>query len=162
MSTASKRGRKPGPQRRKPAGRNPSPASIRAIPELDPLRAGRRNPFAARIARHGARIVEVPSASSLDDMPEVDFTSVRPRKNPYAERIASAEEIVVRVGLREFHIPVGKGRPAKAKRTGRTTPRSVRFPEEVWRELERRAALRGLTLHAALRRAITEWLGRAA
>lgn len=52
------------------------------------------------------------------------------------------------------------GRPKKGQETGPTRPRSVRFPEAVWRELEARAKARGLSLHAALRIAALEWAAR--
>jgi hypothetical protein len=38
----------------------------------------------------------------------------------------------------------------------------VRFTEEIWSLLEKRAQAKGLTLHAALRQAILEWARRAA
>jgi hypothetical protein len=93
-----------------------------------------------------------PSEASLKEMPEVDFTKARVRRNPYAARIAK-EGITVQVG---------KGRPKKLEEVGGTSPRSVRFPDEVWRVLETRAKQRGLTLHAALRAAILAWIKRAA
>ena len=93
-----------------------------------------------------------PSKASLREIPEVDFTKARPRKNRYAKRIA-AEGIVVQVG---------RGRPKKVLEVGGTVPRSVRFPANVWAMLEKRARKKGLTLHAALREAILDWLNRAA
>jgi hypothetical protein len=90
-----------------------------------------------------------PSEASLKEIPEVDFTKARVRRNPYAARIAK-EGITVQVG---------KGRPKKLEEVGGTSPRSVRFPDEVWRVLEARAKQRGLTLHAALRAAILAWIG---
>jgi hypothetical protein len=93
-----------------------------------------------------------PSEASLKEIPEVDFTKARMRRNPYVARIAK-EGITVQVG---------KGRPKKLAEVGGTSPRSVRFPDEVWRLLETRAKRRGLTLHAALREAILAWIERAA
>ena len=93
-----------------------------------------------------------PSKTSLMEIPEVDFTKARVRHNPYAARIAK-EGITVQIG---------KGRPKKLKEVGGTSPRSVRFPEEVWRLLEARAKKKGLTLHAALRQAILAWIESAA
>jgi hypothetical protein len=93
-----------------------------------------------------------PSATSLREIPEVDFTTARPRKNRYAQRVA-AEGIVIQVG---------RGRPKKVMEVGGTVPRSVRFPARVWALLEQRAKKKGLTLHAALREAILDWLNRAA
>jgi hypothetical protein len=93
-----------------------------------------------------------PSKRSLHEIPEVDFRKVRVKPNPYARRIA-AEGLVVQVG---------RGRPTRLLESGRTTPRSVRFPERIWALLERRAKAKGITLHAALREAILEWARSAA
>jgi hypothetical protein len=88
----------------------------------------------------------------LGEIPEVDFRKVRAKRNPYARRIA-AQGLVVQVG---------RGRPKRLLESGRTTPRSVRFPDEIWALLERRAKAKRLTLHAALREAILEWARHAA
>jgi hypothetical protein len=93
-----------------------------------------------------------PSKTSLQEMPEVDFSRTRLRRNPYARRI-KAEGLVVQVG---------RGRPQKVLEVGGTVPRSVRFSPAVWALLERRAKAKGLTLHAALREAIVAWARRAA
>ncbi|MBN1611349.1 MAG: hypothetical protein JW940_32245, partial [Polyangiaceae bacterium] len=93
-----------------------------------------------------------PSARSLREMPEVDFSKVRARRNKFAKRIADE-------GL---FVQVGRGRPRKALEVGGTVPRSVRFSPRIWAELERQAEVKGLTLHAALREAILQWLQRAA
>ncbi len=93
-----------------------------------------------------------PSKSSLREIPEVDFGKARVRRNPHAARVA-------REGI---EVQVGRGRPRKLLEVGGTTPRSVRFPKVIWKELEKTARRRGLTLHAALRQAILEWLRRAA
>jgi hypothetical protein len=93
-----------------------------------------------------------PSAASLRAIPEIDFSKVRVRPNPYASRIAR-EGIVVQVG---------RGRPKKPLEVGGTQPRSVRFPAFVWKQIEVRARSRGITVHAALREAILAWLKRAA
>lgn len=96
--------------------------------------------------------VREPSARSLREIPEVDFRKARLRRNPYARRIAK-EGIVVQVG---------RGRPKRLLEVGGTRPRSVRFPDAIWALLERRARIEGLTLHAALRRAILAWARDAA
>ena len=70
------------------------------------------------------------------------------RRNPYAARIAKEG----------FSIQVGRGRPQKHLEVGGTHPRSVRFPDIVWKQLEARAKRRGISLHAALREAIVAWL----
>jgi len=101
----------------------------------------------ARKTRHGE-----PSKASLKEIPEVDFSRGRVRRNPYAKRI-TREGIVVQVG---------RGRPKRLLEVGGTTPRSVRFPPAIWKKLESRARRKGLTLHAALRKAILEWLREAA
>ena len=93
-----------------------------------------------------------PSKASLREIPEVDFSKARRRPNRYAKRIA-AEGITVQVG---------RGRPTKVMEVGGTVPRWVRFPANVWALLEKRAKEKGLTLHAALREAILDWLNRAA
>jgi hypothetical protein len=93
-----------------------------------------------------------PSKASLREMPEVDFSPTRVRRNQYAKRIM-AEGLVVQVG---------RGRPQKVLEVGGTVPRSVRFSPAVWELHERRAKAKGLTLHAALREAIVAWALRAA
>lgn len=93
-----------------------------------------------------------PSKAALREMPEVDLSRGKVRRNPYAKRIAR-EGIVIQIG---------RGRPRRLLEVGSTEPRSIRFPPVIWRKLEGRARKKGLTLHAALRQAILEWLGDAA
>ncbi len=93
-----------------------------------------------------------PSKASLREMPEIDFSKVQVRPNPYAKRI-SAEGITVQTG---------RGRPRKMLEVGGTIPRSVRFSPATWALLEKRAKEKGLSLHAALREAILAWTNRAA
>ena len=93
-----------------------------------------------------------PSRRSLREMPEVDFGTVHVKRNPYARRITA----------RGLVVQVGRGRPKRLLESGGTTPRSVRFPDEIWTLLEQRAEARGITLHAALRQAILEWARHAA
>ena len=93
-----------------------------------------------------------PSRDSLREIPEVDFSKVRVRGNPYAARIAK-EGIVIQVG---------RGRPRKLLEVGGTRPRSVRFPDTVWRQIESRARAKGVSVHAALREAVLAWLRSAA
>ena len=87
-----------------------------------------------------------PSRASLREIPEIDFS--RARHNPYAERIRKAGIVV----------QVGRGRPKKLLEVGGTQPRSVRFPDAVWKQIEARARAKGMSLHAALRAAILAWL----
>ena len=93
-----------------------------------------------------------PSRASLREIPEIDFSKVRVRRNPYAGRIAKNGIV----------IQVGRGRPTKLLEVGGTRPRSVRFPEEVWKQIAARAKAKGMTVHAALREAILAWLRDAA
>jgi len=95
-----------------------------------------------------SRRTKEPSRSSLREMPEVNFTKARVRRNPYARRIAT-EGISIRVG---------RGRPKKGTESGPTIPRSVRFPASVWEHLERCAKAEGIPLHAALRAAVIAWV----
>ena len=93
-----------------------------------------------------------PSKASLKEIPEVDFSKAVVRPNHHAARIAK-EGITIQVG---------KGRPKKLAEVGGTTPRSVRFPDEVWALIEERAKARGISVHAALREAILAWAKKAA
>jgi hypothetical protein len=90
-----------------------------------------------------------PSKASLREMPEVDFSKVKLRPNPYAERIR-AEGIIL----------PGRGRPMKGKELGPMTTRTIRFQPHVWERVEEKAKAKGLTFHAALRTAIVEWVLR--
>lgn len=89
-----------------------------------------------------------PSPASLREIPEIDFSRTHARRNPYAERIRKAGIVV----------QVGRGRPKKLLEVGSTHPRSVRFPDAVWKQIEARARAKGMSLHAALRAAILAWL----
>jgi hypothetical protein len=100
--------------------------------------------------RQKTRKQREPSEGSLREIPEVDFSKAR--RNPYATRIAK-EGIVVQVG---------RGRPKRILEVGGTRPRSVRFPDAVWKRIEAQAKAKGLTVHAALREAILAWLREAA
>src|SRR5215468_2118497 len=84
-----------------------------------------------------------PSATSLRGIPEVEFSKATIRRNPYAAWIA-------REGIT---VQIGRGRPKKLLEVGGTRPRSVRFPEAVWKQIEARAKAKGLTVHAVLREA---------
>ena len=93
-----------------------------------------------------------PTKASLREVPEIDFATAKVRRNPYAARIA-------REGI---EIQVGRGWPKKLLEIGETVPRSVRFPLAIWKRLEGRAKKQGMRLHAALRKAILDWLHDAA
>ncbi len=106
----------------------------------------------------GRRTEAPPSRASLREMPEVSLKDGTWRPNPYAARIAK-EGLALPGGV---HLSSRRGRPKKGEEVGPTTPRSVRFPAEVWERLEEAAKREGLPLHAALRTAIIEWVTRSA
>ena len=92
-----------------------------------------------------------PSRASLRDIPEIDFS-----KAVVLGRGAA--------GLRKAQtlLKTRQGRPKKGARPDGSTPRSIRFSDPMWHELERRAKRRGVPLHALLREVIAEWLTKAA
>jgi hypothetical protein len=92
-----------------------------------------------------------PSAASLREIPEIDFS-----KSVVLGRGAA--------GLRKAKalFKARRGRPKKGKHPDGSSPRSIRFSDATWRDLERRAKQKGLTLHALLREVIAEWIARAA
>ena len=53
-----------------------------------------------------------------------------------------------------------RGHPGKGKRRT-TVVRSVRLPQELWREIERTARAKRLNLHQAMRAALLGWVRRA-
>lgn len=133
-----------------------------------------------------------PSASTLRDLPEIDFARSRVRRNPYATRIAregiqlghdepSPESLAelpeasfsVATRLRRnpyagraaesaSKLQYGRGRPIAGNEVGPTTPRSLRLPEAVWTRLEAEAKTRSTTVHALLRELITLYLEKRA
>lgn len=90
-----------------------------------------------------------PSRASLREMPEVDLKDGRWRPNPYAAGIAAKGMVLP-----------GRGRPKKGEETGPSVTRSVRFPARVWASIEAVAKARGVSVHAAVRTAILEWVAR--
>jgi len=98
-----------------------------------------------------------PSRASLREMPEVDFSKVKLRPNPYAERIAK-EGYFLPDGRHIMPLP-RRGRPKKGEEPGPTKARSIRFPVQVDAALEKAAKARGLTVHAAVRTAVVAWIG---
>jgi hypothetical protein len=130
-----------------------------------------------------------PSMASLREMPEVDFSAYRIRKNPYAARIARegveivhhgpskrslAEMPEVNFAQSQVHpskyavqamtaaskIQYGKGRPPKGSEVGPTPARSIRLPKAVWKDLEDEARDRATTVHALLREVVLAHLSR--
>ncbi len=53
-----------------------------------------------------------------------------------------------------------RGNPGKGK-SRKTVVRSVRLPEEIWKEVEAKAEAKHLNLHQAMRAALLGWLRRA-
>lgn len=124
----------------------PSRTTLREIPEVDFTRyTVRRNRFAVRVKAEGIEVVhDGPSAESLAALPSPDLRRARTR---------AAEPAAV-------YVPIGKGRPRRGEESGPTTVRSVRLPDALWRTLEARAAREHLTVHAAIRVAILDYLAR--
>jgi hypothetical protein len=121
-----------------------------------------------------------PTAATLRELPEIDFSKYRIRRNMFAVRIAregfkvlhdapssaSLAEIpevdfdvarlrpnkyATRVGKAASKIQYGKGRPRIGNEIGLTPPRSLRLPEPIWQALEAEARERMTTVHALLR-----------
>jgi hypothetical protein len=92
-----------------------------------------------------------PSAASLKEIPEVDFS-----RAVVLGRGAA--------GLRRAQalLKARRGRPRKGAQPDGSSPRSIRFSDAMWRALEKRAKQRGITLHALLREVIEAWLTNAA
>ncbi len=109
----------------------------------------------------GARVN--PSAKSLKEIPEVDLSkSVRRGRGLYARKIAKDGGYYVQPdGEPARFVQTRQGRPKKDEPQATTKTKNVRLPAEVWEVMERAAEDRGLSLHAAMRRALLEWLGRA-
>ena len=105
-----------------------------------------RNPYPARIEREGVH--QEPSAASLRDMPEADFSRIRVRPNKYA---ASAAE-------KALKIQYGKGRPRKGAESGPTPARTLRLPTAIWKALEQEARERSTTVHALLRELVATYV----
>ena len=131
-----------------------------------------------------------PTAASLRELPEIDFTQYRIRRNPYAGRIkregvkvvhdapsAAAltempevdfdrvrvrpNKFAVQAGKVASRIQHGKGRPRKGDEVGKTPARSLRLPETVWRTLEQEARERVTTVHALLRELVVTYVAGA-
>lgn len=98
--------------------------------DAQPLMTGRNMKEATR------RKSRPPSRASLREMPEVDFTLAKTRRNPYSHRVV----------IEGASVHIVRGRPKKGSETGPTSPRSIRFPDEVWQQtLEKRAKAEGIT-----------------
>jgi hypothetical protein len=95
--------------------------------------------------------VPEPSTASVREIPEIDFEK--------AVVLGRGAE-----GLRKARalFKTKRGRPKKGARPDGSRPRSIRFSDAMWRDLEQRAKQRGIPLHALLREVIAEWLVKAA
>ena len=131
----------------------------------------------------------IPGPVSLREMPEVDFTKYRVRRNPYAARIARegievahdgpSPASLVEMPEADFgrsrarpnkyaakavaaasKVQYGKGRPRKGSEVGSTPSRSLRLPEAVWQALESEARERATTVHALLREVVVTHVSR--
>jgi len=121
-----------------------------------------------------------PGAASLIEMPEIDFTAFRVRRNPYPVRIAREgaqvkhdgpstaslaempeadfrralprrNKYAAKTAVAAAKIQYGKGRPRNGMEVGPTPTRSLRLPEIVWKALEHEASERATTVHALIR-----------
>lgn len=128
-----------------------------------------------------------PGASSLREMPEVEFSRYRVRKNFYAGRIAregaeivhdgpsaasladlpEADFAVARVRRNPYasraaesvgKLQYGRGRPRAGHEVGVTLVRSLRLPQDAWRALEAEAREKHTTVHALLRELVAAHL----
>ncbi len=93
---------------------------------------------------------------------EVDFDRFGPvRRNAFAgggERGGpSLQALWEMPELSSDAMLLRRGHPGKGKKR-KTVARSVRLPEEVWRQLEEKAAARGLNVHQVMRAALLGWL----
>jgi hypothetical protein len=90
----------------------------------------------------------VPSATSLAEMPEMDFSKARVRRNPYAARIAK-EGVEIRIT---------RGRPRKGATAPGVVTKSVKQTVAFWSSLGAAAEKEGISLHEAMRLALDSWL----
>jgi hypothetical protein len=125
----------------------------------------------------------------MREMPEIDFSAYRVRRNPYAARIrregvqlvhrepsarslAQIPEIdfryarvrrnpyVSRAAESAAKVQYGRGRPRAGSEVGPTQTRSLRLPADIWKALERDARERGTTVHALLRELVAAHVAR--
>jgi hypothetical protein len=128
-----------------------------------------------------------PSALSLREMPELDFSKYRVQRNQYAGRIAregaevvhdgpsaaslldipEADFSVARVRRNPYasrvaeamgKLQYGRGRPHAGQEVGLTPARSLRLPQAAWRALEAEAREKRTTVHALLRELVAAHL----
>lgn len=133
----------------------------------------------------------LPSTQSLREMPEIEFSRFRVRKNRFAKRIAAQGIEVMhegpsrsslkaipeadfsrqkvrrnpyakRIAATGIVLQVGRGRPERGGEVGPTVTKSVRLPPALWVELEKRARAEGVAVHALIRHAIVDLIRRVA
>ena len=92
-----------------------------------------------------------PSAASVREMREADFSKQKWERRPW---------IAARTAAEGMTFP-GRGRPRKGQEVGPSVMKAVRVQKAFWDQLEKRAKSRKLTVHAAIRVALAEWVGRA-
>ena len=140
-------------------------------------KATTKRPAATPATRHADPLE--PSAASLRAMPEIDFSKVSVRRNPYASRIAREGAQIVhdepsRASLAAIpeadfatsHVrrnpyptlAAGRGRPSRGDEVGPTQVRSLRLPQRLWQALEAEAKARHTTTHALLRELVASFL----
>jgi hypothetical protein len=98
-----------------------------------------------------------PSAASLREMPEVDFSKVKKldRGHYYKKALAAGGYYDGPDGKR--WVPMGPGRPKKGTQVEHTSPKSIRLPDGLWEQLDREAKKRGTTRHSLLREMIADY-----
>jgi len=130
-----------------------------------------------------------PTAASLREIPQVDFSRYTIQQNPYADRIARdgirvvhdepSSESLAEIPEPDFasvlsrrnpyasraaeavaRMQLGQGRPRRGHESGPTPTRSIRLPQSVWEALEEEARRTGATVHALLRKSVTTYLLR--
>jgi hypothetical protein len=103
-----------------------------------------------------------PSKASLREMPE-RRADTETKPNKFAAKIAKAGGLTYEPdGEEPRWVPLPQGRPKKTDVTEPSKPRSVRLPDSVWAELQKRARERGIGVHTLLRELVAHFMGGAA
>lgn len=105
---------------------------------------------------------EEPSAESLREMPEHDFSKAakRERGHYYKRIVADGGYWAGPEGSQRWY-PVGKGgRPKKDSSVEPSSPHSIRLPDSLWKRLDKEAKKVGVTRHALLRKIIIDVLSQ--
>lgn len=95
---------------------------------------------------------------------EVDFARFGPaRRNAFAGADEPGGPSLLALWempeLGEGAVLLRRGHPGKGKRR-KTVARSVRLPDAIWRDLEKKARSKHLNVHQAMRAALLGWLRR--